>query len=94
MFARDGKYPTDNINKLLTNAVVVRARLEALVAVARIGAGQVLTRSVPAQRPRSVALVHVSAHIVPEHVAWHALATESIMQTPLMVCSLNDAATR
>lgn len=58
----------------LTDAVVVGAGLEAVVAVAAVGAGQVLARAVAAQRARARALVHVAARAVAQRVARLALA--------------------
>lgn len=57
-----------------TDAVVVGAGLEPLVAVAGVGAGQVLARAVATQRPRARALVHVATRVLAQRVARRALA--------------------
>lgn len=64
------------MNLALTNAVVVGSRLEPFVAVAGVGAGQVLAGAVAAHGPRPRALVDVAAHVVAEGVAGLAVASD------------------
>lgn len=62
------------MREVLTDTIIIRAGLEAQVAVALVAAGRVLAGAVPAERARPRALVQVAALAVAQRVARLALA--------------------